>query len=56
MKIIISILIVLGLSQKPEIKPIEDEISPGAIEFLKEHDAYDDVIDAFYSDSLNLIN
>ena len=56
MKIIISILVVLGLSQKPEINHIEYDIPPGAIEFLKEHDAYDDVIDAFYSDSLNLIN
>ena len=34
----------------------KDGISKGAIEFLKEHDAYEDVLDAFYSDSLDYIN
>jgi hypothetical protein len=61
MKIIIPILLLTIISFSLE-KDSRDEIlekdgiSKGAIEFLKEHDAYEDVLDAFYSDSLDYIN
>jgi hypothetical protein len=52
MKFIISILVLMGLCQEPKQNSIEQDISIEAIEFLKDHDAYDDVIDAFYSDTI----
>lgn len=61
MKIIISILLLTIISFSLE-KDSRDEIlekdgiSKETIEFLKEHDAYEDVLDAFYSDSLDYIN
>ena len=61
MKIIISILLLTVISFSSEKDGREellkkDGISKEAIEFLKEHDAYEDVLDAFYSDSLDYIN
>tara|TARA_R110001592_G_scaffold54758_4_gene167765 strand:+ start:3190 stop:3375 length:186 start_codon:yes stop_codon:yes gene_type:complete len=61
MKIIILVLLLTIISFSLE-KDSRDEIlkkdgiSKGAIEFLKEHDAYEDVLNAFYSDSLDYIN
>lgn len=61
MKIIILVLLLTTISFSLE-KDSRDEIlkkdgiSKGAIEFLKEHDAYEDVLNAFYSDSLDYIN
>ena len=51
MKFIISILVLVGLSKEPR-QPIQDDLNKEAIEFLQDHDAYDDVIDAFYSQEL----
>lgn len=51
MKFIISILVLVGLSKEPK-QPIQDDLNKEAIEFLQDHDAYDDVIDAFYSQEL----
>ena len=61
MKIIISILLLIVISFSSEKDRREellkkDGISKKAIEFLKEHGAYEDVLDAFYSDSLDYIN
>lgn len=61
MKIIISILLLIVISFSSEKDRREellekDGVSKGTIEFLKEHDAYEDVLDAFYSDSLDYIN
>lgn len=52
MKLIFSILILLGITGEPTRRTPEDDISPEAVQFLKDHDAYDDVIDAFYSEEL----
>ena len=51
MKFIISILVLVGLSKEPR-QPMQDDLNKEAIEFLQDHDAYDDVIDAFYSQEL----
>jgi hypothetical protein len=52
MKFIISILVLIGVYQEPTQNSIEQDINVEAIEFLQDHDAYDDIIDAFYSDTI----
>ncbi len=49
MKYLLLVLPLISFSSNNEEDILLDSgISKGAIEFLKEHDAYDDIIDAFY--------
>jgi hypothetical protein len=53
MKYLLLVLPLISFSSNNEEDILLDSgISNGAIEFLREHDAYDDIIDAFYSDKI----
>jgi hypothetical protein len=44
MKYLLTVLLVASLAPRT----IEDDLSPEALEFLIEHDAYDDIKETFY--------
>ena len=44
MKYLLAVLLVASLAPRT----IEDDLSPEAIEFLIEHDAYNDIMETFY--------
>lgn len=57
MRLLIFFLALTSISGTSERRPPADSgLTESHIEFLKEHDAYDDFMDAFYPDSIETIN